>query len=116
MSKHPRDQHLGHHLTVRATLWKTYIVCEECGEEYETAWGMLYQRFRWRIDGMLCLLFIGLLLLFGWMPEPSESPNWGTAVAFGAIYAGCLVLLRIALNALQAFLLRRSDDLASHIF
>ena len=31
MSRHPHIQHQGHHLFVRTTLWKTYIVCEECG-------------------------------------------------------------------------------------
>ena len=116
MNRHPRIQHLGHHLSVRATLWKTYIVCEECGEEYETAWNKLISR----ID---MLLFLPLLMLFWIFCPPvhdwsvaSSLPAWLSDAVIICIGLLLFIVFRILLNQLQAFLLRRSDDLASHIF
>ena len=59
MNRHPRIQHQGHHLFVRTTLWKTYIVCEECGVEYGTAWNKLYERLGYRVHGLLGFIFFG---------------------------------------------------------
>lgn len=116
MNKHPRVQHRGHHLSVRSTLWKTYIVCEECGQEYETAWNKLIPR----ID---MLLFMPLLMLF-WifcppvsdLPISAATPTWLVDVAVFLMGMLLFVVFRILLNRLQFFLLRRSNDLASHIF
>ena len=116
MGKHPRIQHQGHHLSVRATLWKTYIVCEECGEEYETAWNKLISR----ID---MLMFLPLLIFFWIFCPPvhdwsaaSSLPAWLTDAAAICISLLLFIVFRILLNRLQFFLLRHSDDLASHIF
>lgn len=116
MSKHPRIQHQEHHLSVRTTLWKTYIVCEECGKEYETAWNKLIAR----ID---MLLFLPLLMLFWVFCPPvqdwnaaSSLPVWLIEAVVISIGLLLFIVFRILLNQLQAFLLRRSDDLASHIF
>ena len=103
--------HQGHHLSVRWTLWKTYIVCEECGHEYETTWNMLAHRFRRVLHGMIAFLSIGIALAV----TPRTDSPFVTLLCFGACIAA-IPLGLIALNALQAFLLRRSDDLTSHIF
>ncbi len=116
MSKDPRILHRDHHLSVRATLWKTYVVCEECGEEYETAWNKLIAR----ID---MLLFLPLLMLFWVFCPPvqvwnaaSSLPVWLIDAVVISIGLLLFIVFRILLNQLQAFLLRRSDDLASHLF
>lgn len=106
-----RNLHLGHHLSVRWTLWKTYIVCEECGHEYETTWNMLAHRFRRVLHGMIAFLAIGIALAV----TPRTNSPFVTLLCFGACIAA-IPLGLVALNALQAFLLRRSDDLTSHIF
>ena len=113
MSRHPYIQHQGHHLFVRTTLWKTYIVCEECGVEYETAWNKLYERLGYRVHGLLGFIFVWLLLLVGGMPT---ADTWWLGILYAVALVAFIVLGRIGLNALQAFLLRRSNDLASHIF
>ena len=113
MNKHPRIRHQGHHLSIRTTLWKTYIVCEECGEEYETAWNMLYQRIGHRILRLLGIIFVGILFL---LSGPSTVTTWYICLLFVTAYVAFICILRIGLNALQAFLLRHSDNLASHIF
>ena len=106
-----RNMHQDHHLSVHWTLWKTYIVCEECGHEYETIWNMLAHQFRRFLHKMIAFLSIGITLVFF-----SSSDNlFIKLLCFGACIAA-IPLGLIALNALQAFLLRRSDDLASHIF
>ena len=84
MSKHPRIQHRDHHLSVRQTLWKTYIICDECGVEYETTWNMLYQRFGYRIHGLLGFLFVWLLLLLGGIPTAS---TWWVGLIYIATYS-----------------------------
>lgn len=116
MNKHPRIQHQGHHLSVRTTLWKTFIVCEECGAEYETTWNKLITR----ID---MLLFLPLLILFWVFCPPvqdwhvaSSLPVWLLDAVVISIGLLLFIVFRILLNLLQSFLLRRSDDLASHIF
>jgi len=109
---HP-NPHQGHHLSVRTTLWTTRIVCEECGKEYETAWNMLAHRFRRVIHAMLGFLMIAIGLALDLLPAPG---NWLAGCIWILAWAAAIILGRIILNALQGFLLRRSDDLASHIF
>ena len=69
------------------------------------------------------LLFLPVLMLFWFFCSPvhdwsaaSSLPAWLTDAV--AVFMSLLlfVALRILLNQLQAFLLRRSNDLASHIF
>ncbi len=118
MNTPPKLRCREHHLSVRQGLWNTYIVCQECGKEYETAWNKLINRL-----DMLLFLPLYFLLFECILPirlhaalRTSDCPEW----LLQALWMGGGVLfyfaLHILLNLLQAFLLRRSDDLASHIF
>ena len=74
---------------------------------------MLVHRFRRLINGILTFLIIGIVLVFDLMPQ---SNDWSIKLLG---FCSCIVAItlgRIMLNALQAFLLRRTDDLESHIF
>lgn len=116
-SKEPRYLHRDHHLSVRQGIWNTYIVCEECGQEYETAWNKLL----FKVDFFLYYLvamplsFLFFDPIYTWR-ETFTGPEWLLqAIVYGAVLLGYLIF-HILLNCLQAFILRRSDDLASHIF
>ena len=102
-------KHQNHHLSIRQTLLRTYIACQECGETYDTAWSWLQQRFGHLLSGLLGFLCIGILLIFDAMPA---SP---TALLYFAGYILLTFLVQIALNALFAAKLRRADDLSPYI-
>lgn len=102
-------KHQNHHLSIRQTLLRTYIVCQECDDTYDTALNWWMRRFGHRLWGGLGFLLIAVLLIF------DALPHGPAALLCFAGYFGLVFLMQIALNALFAAKLRRADDLSPYI-
>ena len=101
-----------HQLIVKQTFWTTCIVCTECGQEFETVWNAYYRRFSHLIHGLLSWLYIIVVLVFNLLPDTTDLFECLLCIAAYIVF---VCLGKIGLNALQAFLLRRADDLEAHI-
>ena len=112
MCADPRRIHKEHHLSVRQTPLRTYIICQECGQEYDTAWNYWYQRLGHRLHRMLSYLFIGVLLLFNGLPDRDSLPSYLLCLVG---YISFITIASIGLNAIYATLLRHENKLSSRI-